>query len=143
MHEKVKSESEIIQSCLTLHNPMDCSPPGSSVHGLFQAGVLEWMPLPSPNPTCCPSAINSDIFTLENVLDFNLNYLITLFGIIPYYFMPQFPLLTFLLPHPLGVSHCHFCPLAIFPFSKSFMPQSYHSIQCSFPCNPIHSAQII
>ena len=39
MHE---SESEVIQSCLTLSNPMDCSPPGSSVHGIFQARVLEW-----------------------------------------------------------------------------------------------------
>ena len=39
---KVKSESEVAQSCLTLSDPMDCSPPGSSVHGIFQAGVLEW-----------------------------------------------------------------------------------------------------
>ena len=39
---KVKSESEVTQSCLTLSNPMDCSPPGSSVHGIFQARVLEW-----------------------------------------------------------------------------------------------------
>ena len=39
---KVKSESEIAQSCLTLRNPMDCSLPGSSIHGIFQARVLEW-----------------------------------------------------------------------------------------------------
>ena len=39
---KVKSESEVIQSCLTLSDPMDCSPPGSSVHGIFQARGLEW-----------------------------------------------------------------------------------------------------
>ena len=39
---KVKSESEVAQSCLTLSNPMDCSPPGSSIHGIFQARVLEW-----------------------------------------------------------------------------------------------------
>ena len=39
---KVKSESEVTQSCLTLHNPMDCSLPGSSIHGIFQARVLEW-----------------------------------------------------------------------------------------------------
>ena len=37
---KVKSESEVAQSCPTLCNPMDCSPPGSSVHGIFQARVL-------------------------------------------------------------------------------------------------------
>ena len=39
---KVKSEREVTQSCLTLRDPMDCSPPGSSVHGIFQARVLEW-----------------------------------------------------------------------------------------------------
>ena len=39
---KVKSESEVAQSCLTLRNPMDCSLPGSSVHGIFQARVVEW-----------------------------------------------------------------------------------------------------
>ena len=39
---KAKSESEVAQLCLTLRNPMDCSPPGSSVHGIFQARVLEW-----------------------------------------------------------------------------------------------------
>ena len=39
---KVKSESKVAQSCLTLSDPMDCSLPGSSVHGIFQARVLEW-----------------------------------------------------------------------------------------------------
>ena len=39
---KVESESEVTQSCLTLLDPMDCSPPGSSTHGIFQATVLEW-----------------------------------------------------------------------------------------------------
>ena len=39
---KMKSESEVAQSCPTLSDPMDCSPPGSSVHGIFQARVLEW-----------------------------------------------------------------------------------------------------
>ena len=39
---KVKSESEVAQSCPTLSDPVDCSLPGSSVHGIFQARVLEW-----------------------------------------------------------------------------------------------------
>ena len=49
---KVKSESEVAQSCPTLSDPMDYSPPGSSIHGIFQARVLEWgaiafyLPLP-------------------------------------------------------------------------------------------------
>ena len=39
---KAKSESEVAQSCPTPSDPMDCRPPGSSVHGIFQARVLEW-----------------------------------------------------------------------------------------------------
>ena len=40
---KVKSESDVTQSCPTLSDPMDCSLPGCSVHGIFQARVLEWV----------------------------------------------------------------------------------------------------
>ena len=40
---KVKTESEVAQSCPTLSDPMDCSPPGFSAHGIFQARVLEWV----------------------------------------------------------------------------------------------------
>ena len=57
---KVKSESEVTQSCSTLVGPMDCSPSGSSIRGIFQARVLEWVaialsirlnePSSSPNP---------------------------------------------------------------------------------------------
>ena len=39
----MKSESEVSQSCPTLSDPMDCSLPGSSVHGIYQARVLEWV----------------------------------------------------------------------------------------------------
>ena len=39
---KVEREREVTQSCLTLGDPMDCSLPGSSIHGIFQARVLEW-----------------------------------------------------------------------------------------------------
>jgi len=39
---EVKSESKVAQSYLTRSDPMDCSPPGSSIHGIFQARVLEW-----------------------------------------------------------------------------------------------------
>ena len=47
---KVKSESEVAQSCLTLSDPMDCSLPHSSIHGIFQARVLEWVAtLGTPN----------------------------------------------------------------------------------------------
>ena len=48
---KVKSESEVAQLCPTLRDPMDCSLPGSSTHGIFQARVLEWAARPEhPSP---------------------------------------------------------------------------------------------
>ena len=47
---KVKSESEVTQSCLTLSDHMDCSLPGSSVHGIFQARVLEWVAIAFSDP---------------------------------------------------------------------------------------------
>ena len=45
---KVKSESEVAQLCPTLSDPIDYSLPGSSAHGILQARVLEWVPVPSP-----------------------------------------------------------------------------------------------
>ena len=39
----MESESEVAQSCLTLWNPLDCSLPGSSIRGIFQARILEWV----------------------------------------------------------------------------------------------------
>ena len=52
---KVKSESEFAELCLTLCDPMDCSLPGFSIHGIFQARVLEWgaiVPTMSPQNLC-------------------------------------------------------------------------------------------
>ena len=48
---KVKSENEVTESCPTLSDPMDCSLPGSSVHGIFQARILEWGAIAWPCPT--------------------------------------------------------------------------------------------
>ena len=54
----LKEGSEVAQSYLTLFDPMDCSPPGSSIHGIFQPRVLEWVPFPStedlPDPGIKP-----------------------------------------------------------------------------------------
>ena len=50
---KVKSEHEVAQLYLTLSDPMDCSLPGSSVHGIFQARVLEWGAIAFSRPTYC------------------------------------------------------------------------------------------
>ena len=51
---KVKSEREVTQLCLTLRDPMDCSPPGSSIHGIFQARIPEWIALPSSRGSSLP-----------------------------------------------------------------------------------------
>ena len=59
---EVKSESEVTQSCPTFSDPMDCSLPGSSVHGIFQARVLEWGAIAFSNIyiyiTICVSYLN-------------------------------------------------------------------------------------
>ena len=49
---KVKSESEVAQLCPTLRDPMDCRPPGSSTHEIFQARVLEWGAITFSDNTC-------------------------------------------------------------------------------------------
>ena len=61
---KVKSEMEFTQSCLTVCDPMEWSPPGSSVHGILQAGILEWVAMPSsrgnlPDPGIEPAFLTS------------------------------------------------------------------------------------
>ena len=45
-YETEKMKVLVAQSCLTLCDPMDCSLPGSSVHGILQAGILEWLAIP-------------------------------------------------------------------------------------------------
>ena len=58
---KVKSESEVAQSCLTLSDPMDCSRPGPSVYGIFQARVLEWDAI-AFSPTVVSECIFNTVF---------------------------------------------------------------------------------
>ena len=55
---KVKSESEVVQSCPTLCDPMDCSLPRSSVHGIVQAKVLEWGAIAFSESFCYVAIIN-------------------------------------------------------------------------------------
>ena len=54
---KVKSESEVAQLCPTLSDPMDCTLPGSSVHGIFQAKVLEWGAIAFSANQWCPQLL--------------------------------------------------------------------------------------
>ena len=58
---KVKSQSEVAQSCPILSDPMDCSLPGSSVHGIFQARVLEWGAIAFSTPTTRKMQIKTSI----------------------------------------------------------------------------------
>ena len=66
-----ESESEVAQSCLTLGDPMDCGPPGSSVHGILQERILEWVAIPSPGDLSDPGiepwspALQPDFFSIE------------------------------------------------------------------------------
>ena len=59
---KVKNESEVTQSCPTLSDPMDYSPPGSSIHGIFQTRVLEWGAIAFSQGKASPS-----LFQFQNV----------------------------------------------------------------------------
>ena len=70
---KVKSESEVAQLCPTLSDSMDCSLPGSSVHRIFQARVLEWGAIAfSTKKTAVNLNIDVDIFKVYMVLPFSL-----------------------------------------------------------------------
>ena len=79
---KVKSESEVAQSCLTLSDPMDCSPPGSSVHGIFQAGVLEWGAIAFSECRASAAEMSGDrpqIPDFDLICNFNFRLIIHLF----------------------------------------------------------------
>ena len=64
---KVKSESKVAQSCLSLCNPMDCSLPGSSAHGIFQARVIEWGAIAFSKYTCLEFLKNSFLDAIDRV----------------------------------------------------------------------------
>ena len=67
----MKSESEVVQSCPTLSDAMDCSLPGSSVHGIFQARVLEWVAIASPTTHYSSPPDTTRMESLDtNVTDF-------------------------------------------------------------------------
>ena len=64
---KVKSESEVSQSCPTLRDPMDCSLPGSSAHGIFQARVIEWGAIAFSKYNCLEFLKNSFLDAIDHV----------------------------------------------------------------------------
>ena len=73
---KVKSESEVAQLCPTLRDPMDCSPSGSSVHGVLQARVLEWGAIAYSIDKFLTQNKKQNTFWLEKTLisDFSLRH---------------------------------------------------------------------
>ena len=69
---KVKSESEVAQSCLTLSDPLDCSPPGSPVLGIFQARVLEWGAKVSKDKDSLKMKVTQSCPTPSDPMDYSL-----------------------------------------------------------------------
>jgi len=86
---KVKSESEVAQLCLTLSDLMDCSPPGSSVHGIFQARVLEWVAIAFSNV----SRYGHIIWVTFNAVEWRIEFL-------SHYFFCQFVACGIFVPQP-------------------------------------------
>ena len=74
---KVKSQSEVAQSFPTLSDPMDCSLPGSYVHGIFQARVLEWVAIAFFASDCYPFLIHGVHCLLFKIASKALFYIIT------------------------------------------------------------------
>ena len=86
---KMKSESEVAQSCPTLSDPMDCSPPGSSVHGIFQARVLEWgaITFSNINTNAVLKVSYISLYNIYNGMLLYYNYyIIRIYYIMEYYF---------------------------------------------------------
>ena len=69
---KVKSESQVSKSCLTLCDLMDCSLPGSSIHGIFQARVLEWDAIAFSHIDTQFSSVTQSCPTLSSLMDCSL-----------------------------------------------------------------------
>jgi len=65
---KVKRESEVTQSCPTLLDPMDCSLPGSSIHGIFQARVLEWGAIAFSDHSLIATSYYTSLSTLHTLI---------------------------------------------------------------------------
>ena len=67
-HKEKNVCAQSLQSCSTLCNPMDCSPPGSSVHGILHARILEWAAMPSPKGMFLTQRSNLSLQHLTQIL---------------------------------------------------------------------------
>ena len=130
---KVKSESEVTQSCPTLSDPKDCSLPGSSVLGIFQARVLEWVPLPSPSfpakKQLCPDfmaaiTIHSDFRAQEEQTCYY-------FHTVPFY-----------LPWSNG-ARCHDLNFLMFSFKLDLSLSSFTLIKRLFSSSSLSAVRVV
>ena len=95
---KVKSESEVAQSCRTLSDPVDCSPPGSSVHGIFQARVLEWAAI-----ALSGSWVNNALMSRSEMAAITAIILSKLVSHSPFLFMASLPVAFWSSEHLFGL----------------------------------------
>jgi len=79
---KMKSESEVAQSCPTLSDLVDCSPPGSSIHGIFQARVLEWGAIAFSDSTSLVYLISGTLYLLKHLFKVFNSVIFSLFKVV-------------------------------------------------------------
>ena len=117
----VKSESEVTQSCLTLSDPMDCSPSGFSVHGIFQARILEWGAIAFSN-----AVVNRIFFLVSPSSSLLLVYRHSSFLITAVYW------LCILLLYWIHLLLCFFCIVLRFSMYNVMLSASSDSFSSSF-----------
>ena len=146
---KVKSESEVAQSCPTLSDPMDCSPPGSSVHGIFQARVLEWGAIAFSISKVYFSKFYLHIFVNMNLLiELSMAILILSLRSTSSYLCPWIRLGHSGTELFLNLQDCHYCcphlALVLSLYQQEYQLSPPHARNCSFlygPCSKCHVAK--
>ena len=131
---KVKSESKVTQSCPTLSDPMDCSLPGSSIHGIFQAGVLEWGAIAFSEQHCSVqfNSVAQLCLTLCNLMDCSTPGL-------PFH--DQCPEFTQIYVYWVGNAKESSHPLSC-PFHSTFNLSQYQGL-CKWVSSSDHMAKIL
>ena len=128
---KVKSESEVAQSYPTPSDPMDCSLPGSSIHGIFQARVLEWGAIAFSSPSFCHAVMEPDATIL---VFWNIEFHASFFALLLH--PHQEALWFFFASATRVVSSVYlrlliFLPAVLIPACDSCIPAHHMMYQCS------------
>ena len=125
--KKEKMESEVAQSCPTLWDPMDCSPPGSSIHGIFQARVLEWVAI----------SFSNTYMYISNQTQISNNSVCFFFFIL-FYFIFKLHITVLVLPNiKMNPPQVYMCSPSwtLLPPPSPFHPSG--SSQCTSPKHPV------